>query len=276
MIAVDDLRRLYRDGRLLLFVGAGVSASVEWNDGRRSYRGPTWDEVVRYAAHELGFTKASLLRARGTDLQILEYFKLNFNGYAKLTNWLVREMNPPDEVLGASVIHQELAKMTSCRLIYTTNFDDFIERSFGLHKRVHKVVAVERHMGPEEGVTEVVKFHGDWNHPTQMVLTESDYEKRMEFTSPMDLRLWSDLLNRTVLFVGYSFRDPNVAYLFRLVKERFAGLADTAGGYRAHIVVEEPFRFERSLFQERNIQVIPIDSGDRTGQVANLLEQIRS
>lgn len=140
---------------------------------------------MRYAAHELGFTKAKLLRVRGTDLQILEYFKLHFNGYAKLTNWLVREMNPPDEVLGASIIHGELAKMTRCSVIYTTNFDDFIERSFKFHSRAHKIVAVERHMGPEEGVTEVVKFHGDWNHPTQMVLTESDYEKRMEFKSPM-------------------------------------------------------------------------------------------
>ncbi len=239
------------------------------------HRGPTWDEVVRHATHELGFENATLLRARGTDLQILEYFKLQ-HGYAPLTNWLVREMNPPDDILNRSMIHSELARMTKCSVFYTTNFDDFIERSFKLHGRKHKRVAVERDMGSQEGVAEVVKFHGDWGHPEQMVLTESDYERRMEFNAPMDMRLWSDLLNRTILFIGYSFRDPNVAYLFRRVKERFAELPDTVDGYRAHIVVQEPSRFERRLFQERNIQVIPIDSGDLTQQVAALLDEIRS
>src|SRR5580693_1611620 len=81
----------------------------------------------------------------------------------------------------------------------------------------------------------------------------SDYESRMEFTGPMDRRLWSDLLNRSLLFLGYSFRDPNVAYLFRQVKERFEKLPNTNSGRRAYIVVQDPSQFERRLFQERNI-----------------------
>ena len=41
--------------------------------------------------------------------------------------------------------------------------------------------------------------------PIGMVLTESDYERRMEFNTPMDLRLWSDLLNRSLLFPRIQF-----------------------------------------------------------------------
>ena len=41
--------------------------------------------------------------------------------------------------------------------------------------------------------------------PIGWFLTESDYERRMEFKTPMDLRLWSDLLNRSILFLGYVF-----------------------------------------------------------------------
>src|SRR3954463_4230371 len=93
---------------------------------------------------------------------------------------------------------------------------------------------------------------------------------------PMDLRLWSDLLNRSVLFLGYSFRDPNVAYLFRQVKERFARLPNTSSGRRAYIVVQDPSQFERRLFQERNIEVIHIDGRGRTEAVAALLNDIRS
>jgi hypothetical protein len=258
MSAPLELRSLYRDGRLLPFIGAGVSASVEWPAAGGSGRGPSWEEMVNHAATELGFQAPQLIRARGTDLQILEYFKLKFSGHTRLTNWLLKSMNPPDAVILRSPIHNELAQMTVCSIVYTTNFDDFIERSFALHGRKHQAVAIEEHMRPEPGTTEVIKFHGDWNHPDRMVLTESDYERRMEFKEPMDLRLWSDLLNRSVLFLGYSFRDPNVAYLFRQVKERFEKLPNTSSGRRAYIVVQDPSQFERRLFQERNIEVIPL------------------
>ena len=273
---VPELRSLYRDGRLLPFVGAGVSASVKWTVGEQECCGPSWDELVGRAAYELGFEDVQLVRARGTDLQILEYFKLQFSGYARLTNWLVRQMDPPDATLRGSAIHNELVEMKKCSVIYTTNFDDFIERSFKLNQRPHKAVAIEEQMRTDNGIAEVVKFHGDWNHPDRMVLTESDYERRMEFKTPMDLRLWSDLLNRSLLFLGYSFRDPNVAYLFRQVRERFAQLPNSTYGHRAHIVVQEPSHFEKRLFQERNIEVIAIDSRDPTRQVAALLNDIRS
>jgi hypothetical protein len=276
MSAYLELRSLYRDGRLLPFVGAGVSASVEWTDGARVLRGPSWEEIVNQAAAELGFEVPQLIRARGTDLQILEYFKLKFSGHTRLTNWLLKSMDPPDEAIRSSPIHSELAQMHSCSIMYTTNFDDFIERSFKLNGRPHQVVAIEEHMRTAADTTEIVKFHGDWNHPDRMVLTESDYERRMAFSESLDLRLWSDLLNRSVLFLGYSFRDPNVSYLFRQVKERFQRLPNTTSGRRAYIVVQDPSQFERRLFQERNIEVIPIDSKGKTEAVAAILNEIRS
>jgi hypothetical protein len=166
--------------------------------------------------------------------------------------------------------------MDKCMTLYTTNFDDFVERSLAMYGRAYQAVAIEEHMRPSPSTTEVVKFHGDWNHPDRMVLTESDYEKRMEFRSMMDRRLWSDLLNRSLLFLGYSFRDPNVAYLFRQVKEQFAGLPNTSSGRRAYIVIQDPSQFERRLFRERNIEVIAIEGPGRSDAIAELLNDIRS
>ena len=88
-------------------------------------RGPSWEALVNRAAIELGFEDPRLIRARGTDLQILEYFKFKFSGHTRLTNWLVKNMNPPDESIQRSPIHRELAQMNMCPIIYTTNFDDF-------------------------------------------------------------------------------------------------------------------------------------------------------
>ena len=276
MSALLELKTLYRDGRILPFIGAGISASVEWMDGAVTKRGPSWGALVDRAATELGFDSGDLLRVRGTDLQILEYYKLKFSGHTRLTNWLLLNMNPPDDAIKNSVIHNELAAMTNCLTMYTTNFDDFIERSLGLHSRAFQAVAIEEHMRRSSATTEVIKFHGDWNHPDRMVLTESDYERRMEFRSMMDRRLWSDLLNRSVLFLGYSFRDPNVAYLFRQVKEQFADLPNTSSGRRAYIVIQDPSLFERRLFQERNIEVISIQEAGRADAIAALLNDMRS
>ena len=274
-----ELRKRYKEGRVVPFIGAGVSMSVEWMQNGESRCGPSWKELVDESAQLLGFENPDLLRYRGTDLQILEYFKLKNDGEtAKLTNWLVREMHPSNDDLKKSPIHAELARLQHCRLIYTTNYDDFIERSMELHERQCRTVAIETEMGShnfKSDACEVIKFHGDLNHPSQMVLSESDYEERLRLDTPMDYRLRADILGRFVLFLGYSFRDWNVSYLFRLVTHQL-GAPQSMGGKRAYIVVPDPSDFEIQLFQARKIEVVKIDGANQTGDIADLLSQLGS
>src|SRR5437879_5040927 len=124
VVCPQDLLDVYASGRLIPFVGAGVSMSVSWQEhpGGKTKRGPSWTELVDEAARKLGFSDPSLLRVRGTDLQILEYFELKQFGFYPLTNWMYAEMRPPDEDLKRSVIHQKLAALKNCNLIYTTNY----------------------------------------------------------------------------------------------------------------------------------------------------------
>ena len=130
-------------------------------------------------------------------------------------------------------------------------------------------------MGNQVPDCEVVKFHGDLNHPEQMVVSESQYEKRLSFTSAMDYKIKGELLGSAVLFVGYSFNDSNVAYLFRLLNEHLEALPGGGAGRRAYITVSEPSDFEIRLFQDRNIEVIPLGSADITGEVAGVLRDVR-
>jgi len=99
-ICPSELRDHYWSRRLIPFIGAGVSMSVVWDQGGETKRGPSWKELVDQAARRLGFDDPELLRVRGTDLQILEYFKIKKHGeFASLTNWLFAEMRPPDDAL---------------------------------------------------------------------------------------------------------------------------------------------------------------------------------
>jgi SIR2-like domain len=275
MSAVDDLKKLYRQGRLVPFIGAGVSMAVTWKEGTEEKRGPSWAELVEQAAVLLGFHRPELLMARGNHLQVLEYFRIKMEGFAPLTNWLYAHMRPPDEAIRGSVIHRELTSMENCRVYYTTNYDDFLERSLQIGDRSPQVIAVESHMGSHDDRCEVVKFHGDFNHPTWMVLSESDFNKRLAFETPMDLRFRSDLLGRAVLFLGYSFTDLNVSYLFHLVNKQLQALPSSATGRRAYIVVPDPSDFEIVLFRARNMEVIPVRAKRISEDIALLLSEIR-
>lgn len=217
------------------------------------------------------------MRVFATDLQILEYFKQKNAGQtAKLTNWLYKLMDPPDAALTASPIHSALARLSQCNLFYTTNYDNFIERAFRLHGRTNSVVAVEDEMGAEVNGCRIIKFHGDLDHPEQIVLTESDYESRLSLSTAMDYRLRSDLLGRVILFLGYSFRDANVAYLFRLFTRQFWDQPGSLHGPRAYIVVPDPSDFEIQLFAARKIDVIPVEGSRITADIVCLLDELRS
>jgi len=163
-------------------------------------------------------------------------------------------------------------------LFYTTNYDDFIERSLELNGRPCHRITIEADMiGPfkHRDYCEVVKFHGDLDHPNHMVLSESHYEQRLTLSTAMDYLFRANILGRVILFIGYSFRDWNVSYLFRLVNEQFQKLPGSPTGRRAYITVPDPSDFEIQLFRERNIEVIPVSGKNQTEDIASLLSEIR-
>lgn len=272
-----ELPQLYSSGRIIPFIGAGVSRSVRWTSEGRTRQGPSWRELVDEAARQLGFKIPALIRTRGTDLQILEYFKLVKGDIAPLTNWLLVNMQAPDDAIKHSPILSALAALDRCQLYYTTNYDNFLERALDMVNRNPCTVATEKDIGSNNvDRPQVVKFHGDLDNPSRLVVTESDYETRLAFTTAMDLRLRSDILGRAVVFLGYSFRDPNVAYLFRLVNEHFRNLAANPTGRRAYIVVADPSDFETRLYRARNIEVIGVSGGDTLAQeIAGVLRTLR-
>ena len=274
MICPIDLKRLYRERRVIPFVGAGASMSVTWEGGKR--RGPSWGEMVNEAARLLG-ADPDLLRVRGTDLQVLEYFAIKKGGLAQLTNWLsVQFASATDDDIVASLIHAELVKLELCGVYYTTNYDDFIERALSKVGRKAYITSSEHNISHDRSFVEVVKFHGDFNTPDRMVLSKSQYMNRMRLESPMDFKLRADILGRAVLFIGYSFRDPNVDYIFHVVNSLFKALPNSSSGRRAYIILPAPSEFERRLFQNRNIDVIPVDPMNISYGVAAVLDEMRS
>jgi len=274
MSAIHELRQLYKNERVIPFLGAGTSMAVSWTDAHgQSRRGLSWQELVEEAARILGFDPPDLLLQRGDYLQIFEYLKCK-ELLTRLKNILVTNSTAPEESLRQSLIHSQLASMNGFSTFYTTNFDNYLEQALTLHGRDVRVLATEAHFTSKATGCDVVKFHGDLEHPERMVLTELDYQTRLRFDSPMDWKLQSDTLGKAILFIGYSFRDTNVSYLYRLINEKLSSLPNSVSGRRGYILLDYPSDFEYTLFRARNIEVVPICCRKKESGVVDILREI--
>jgi hypothetical protein len=137
----------------------------------------------------------------------------------------------PDDLDGAALpLHQLLVRLSAhVPAIYTTNFDDLLERAFRAAGKSYQVVAEARDLhewrfdevdGRFVPRFPIYKLHGSLDRPDTIVLGESDFQRRQGLAShPIDLRFCSDVVGREVLLVGYSFSDPNVRWLWTKLRD---------------------------------------------------------
>ena len=115
--------------------------------------------------------------------------------------------NPDDEKISNSRAHSALVEM-NLQLIYTTNYDNIIERAFKLKKRdCYTVANIDDIAAAPIGATRVVKFHGTFSDDESLVLTEGSYFNRLDFESAIDIQLRADTLGHSLLFIGYSRKE---------------------------------------------------------------------
>jgi hypothetical protein len=69
----------------------------------------------------------------------------------------------------------------------------------------------------------IYKMHGDIEHPSDAVLTKDDYEKYHRTHAPFITALSGDLVEKTFLFLGFSFSDPNLDYVLSRIRATFDG-----------------------------------------------------
>ncbi|WP_242340575.1 MULTISPECIES: SIR2 family protein [unclassified Anaeromyxobacter] len=113
--------------------------------------------------------------------------------------------------------------------VYTTNFDDLLERTFEWAGQPCQVVAeaedLHRWRFVEVGRRFVPRFpiyklHGTLERPASLVVSESDFLRRSDLAAnPIDLRFSSDVMGREILLVGYGFNDPNLRWLWTKLRD---------------------------------------------------------
>lgn len=204
----QKLADLTKARRIIPFVGAGFAAGLNL---------PDWDTLLSKLAEDLDgalpYQEVKKL-CNGDNLQIAEYYYLiSDHRIGPMRHTISSALQNSTNTL-LSAPHVELLNLGAPQ-IYTTNYDDLIERTFKLLKQPVEVIALPKDVATSNGQkTQIVKYHGDLRHEQTLVLTESSYYARLDLDSPMDLKFRSDLLGRSVLFMGYSFRDINIRIIW--------------------------------------------------------------
>jgi hypothetical protein len=260
------LRDIRRDGHVIPFVGAGLSAPLGL---------PSWDELIDFVARELHYDP-QVFKLSGNSYQLAEYYVVQKGSIGPLRSEMDRRFNPTDEKIQASRPHNALVNMR-LPVIYTTNYDRIIERAYALGDvPCHTVASLDDFSTAPAGATEVVKFHGTFDDDASLVLTESSYFDRLDFESAIDIKLRADMLGRCLLFIGYSLTDINIRYmLYKLHKLRHRVRHDASHGLpSAYLATFGAGEVQRALLAQWDVSIIELDPLNKTDSMAEFLESL--
>lgn len=198
----NDLLAAARDGRLVLFVGAGVSISAPSSL-------PLYDGLARSIARALGEEYDDTLTPDRFLGQLMQTHPLVKDQVRAITG--SAQSLPNDN-------HRALARLVTAAgaPIVTTNYDQHIETAAS----ETALDLGEAYSGPAlplgREVRGLVHLHGSVSRPaSELVVTDDDFG-RAYLTDGWARRFVQDLFEHwTVLFVGYSHSDIVMTYLAR-------------------------------------------------------------
>jgi hypothetical protein len=215
-------------GSAAAFIGAGLSQ-------RAGY--PSWRHLLRDIARELG-----LDIEEEHDLAAVAQYSVNraVGKRNQLARLIAEEFPPRAE---APEPFRILARLP-LRHIWTTNYDPLPETAWRNERKLLDVKSRNEDLGIDKPWAHAVlyKMHGSADHPADVVIAKDDYELYRTLRPGFLQILTGHLVSKQILFLGFSFTDPNLAHLFGSIREAFKD-----NGPEHYAVVRKP-----ALGQGRN------------------------
>jgi hypothetical protein len=191
-----------RDQSAAIFAGAGLSIPAGIVD---------WKELLRDIAVDVGLDVDE-----ENDLVSVAQYHLNKRGRHKINQALVNEFAARAK---STENHRILASLP-IRTFWTTNYDGLIEQAIQAAGKMPDVKIRPENLAttiPRRDAV-VYKMHGDASQPDQAIVTREDYELYPRTRQLFSTALQGDLVSKTFLFVGFSFSDPNLAYVLGRIR----------------------------------------------------------
>jgi hypothetical protein len=262
---IEPLIEAVRSRRALLFVGAGVSQGLGL---------PTWSQLIDHMAIELGYDPA-VFSQNGSFLELAEYYEAQKTSLGPLRSWMDRRWHENEARVDSSLVHQAIVDL-NFPVIYTTNYDRWLEIAHERKKApCTKIANVGDFTAIRDGVTQIVKLHGDFDADESLVLTETSYFERFAFESPLDIKLRADAIGRAILFIGYSLTDINIRYLLYKLHRLWADSSFAAARPQSYIFLTRPNPVQETILARRGIVPVVADVDDPGTALRQFLEKLR-
>ena len=206
-IFIREYTRELHNKNAAVFAGAGLSMASGYVD---------WKRLLRTIVSDLGLDPD-----KEYDLVTLAQYHCNQAGgnKARLTQTIFDNFaltkNPTTN-------HRILAQLP-IQIYWTTNYDKLIEAALVEAKKVPDVKYTLKQLAVTKLDRDVVvyKMHGDVEHASDAVISKDDYEAYAVKMGAFVSALRGDLIERTFLFLGFSFTDPNIDYILSRVRVQY-------------------------------------------------------
>ncbi|WP_066548634.1 MULTISPECIES: SIR2 family protein [unclassified Sphingomonas] len=194
------------DGVGAVFVGAGMSMAAGY---------PSWVSLLREIGDELGVSSRDI-----QDLAALAQWSIQESGSATRVRNVIKEQIGKDHDVPATL---EVIARLPVHHIWTTNYDRLVERAFAAIDRPLDALsgAADLSLKPTPGAARLYKMHGSIDRLDDIVISTDDYELFRSRRGAFLPLLQAHLTNKSILFVGLSFTDPNIRHVLSLIRESF-------------------------------------------------------
>jgi hypothetical protein len=259
---------------IMVFLGAGLSVGVGRPLGRATFempapladntRFPSWGMLIERMLAELrasasegevGSVECFMREQSPLDAAQLFCLRTATGRYrAFLTEQFVTR--PADGAL-LTPSHHELVALP-VRDLFTTNYDSLIELAFAREGRelaVSTTPAEFLRVAVDHPDTHLVKLHGTWERPDEIVLTRDDYARSRLERGEMFRHVAQTARFSSFLFIGFSLSDPN----FNLIRDEARTVMGDAMP-TSYLVQQRVDPVMREYLQSLDVKVIELFS----------------
>lgn len=219
-VFIRDLRKMYNQGQIVPFIGAGLSIP---------FKVPDWGELIKECAIHMGIDNVN-----GTSfLPILEH-NLKLHDYWEAVRMIKKYLIRSEDDIQQYIVNNITTKMLKevddknhnyCDLgkygfdIYlTTNYDHILSKYLDSNYMPINLKDVNSNMQSlitQKGIKRIFHLHGNISESSSIVISEEKYKELYENNKYKTLfSLFSGA--KTFLFIGFSFND---IFIQKIIKD---------------------------------------------------------
>lgn len=196
---LESIIKAAEDDSLSIFVGAGVSKSIE----SEVVKVPTWSDLINDLKLDLSIDY---------ELDYLKVAQLYYLEFGEHTYYKKVKSYFPD-TLPPSKLHEVIFNLKPHSII-TTNWDNILETTILENAYIYDVISCDNDLMKSRLDKKLIKMHGDFrNH--NIVFKEDDYIN-YEYNFPLVSNYIKSIIStHTIMFIGYSYNDFDIKQIIK-------------------------------------------------------------